>query len=108
MKFNERLKELRESAGLTQEIMADKLGVSTGAIGNWEAGTRFPKKAMQESIADFFNVDMDYLLCRTNEKPEFSLEELWIIENYRKADDWDQKTVRHVLWRYDEGGRNEN
>ncbi len=64
--FSERLKELRLSRGLSQVELSKGLGVSKGAINNYEHSVREPKFEMLEAIADFFNVDMDYLLGKSN------------------------------------------
>lgn len=55
-------KRIREQCGLTQQQMADKLGVSRSAIGMYEKGEREPNFETLELIADTFNVDMNYLL----------------------------------------------
>lgn len=64
--FGARLKELRRNAGLTQKEFAQKIStkkdkVTASAVGMWEQGRRFPDINTFEIIADFFNVDMDYL-----------------------------------------------
>ena len=63
-------KKLRLSMGLTQEELASKLNISRSRIGMYETGSREPDFETLELIADFFNVDMDYLLGRT-EKTSF-------------------------------------
>ena len=55
-------RKIREQSGLTQQQMADKLGVSRSAIGMYENGEREPNFETLELIADTFNVDMNYLL----------------------------------------------
>lgn len=55
-------KELRIKSGLTQQEMADKLKISRSSIGMYESGEREPSFELLEAIADFFNVDMNYLL----------------------------------------------
>ena len=55
-------RKIREQSGLTQQQMADKLGVSRSAIGMYENGEREPNFETLELIADTFNVDMKYLL----------------------------------------------
>ncbi|MGN0620003.1 MAG: LexA family protein [Ruminiclostridium sp.] len=60
-KFSERLKELRTSRKLSQQELADKLGTSKSSVNMYERGEREPGLEMLETIADFFNVDMDYL-----------------------------------------------
>ena len=55
-------KNLRLSSGLTQQEMADKLKISRSSIGMYENGEREPSFELLEAIADFFNVDMNFLL----------------------------------------------
>ena len=55
-------KRIREQSGLTQQQMADKLGISRSAIGMYEKGEREPNFETLELIADTFNVDMNFLL----------------------------------------------
>lgn len=64
--FQSVLKSLRKSLGLTQDELANKLNVSRSTIGMYESGSREPDYETLEAIADFFNVDTDYLLGRTN------------------------------------------
>ena len=64
--FKSVLRTLRLSRGLTQEDLARSLKISRSTIGMYERGDRQPDYETLESIADFFNVDIDYLLGRTN------------------------------------------
>lgn len=59
------LKSLRTSFGMTQNQLADQLNISRSTIGMYEKGAREPDYETLESIADIFNVDIDYLLGRT-------------------------------------------
>ena len=99
--FPERLKELRENANLTQVELAEKLNLSKGTIGNYESGVRRPRYEDMEAIADLFNVEIDYLVGRSNKKPEFSLLEIWIIQCYRQADSDTQEGIKAILKRFD-------
>ncbi len=63
--FQNIFKCLRTSSKLTQAEMAEKLGISRSTIGMYETGAREPDFETLEKIADFFNVDIDYLLGRT-------------------------------------------
>lgn len=60
--FKDTLIRLRKSRGLTQEDLAKIIGVSRGAIANYEKGIREPSFEMLEKIADCFNVSMSELL----------------------------------------------
>lgn len=64
--FQTVLKSLRTAKSLTQEDLAKILGVSRSTIGMYENGSREPDYEMLELIADYFNVDIDYLLGRSN------------------------------------------
>ena len=63
--FQSVLKSLRKSNNLTQEDLAKALKVSRSTIGMYENGSREPDYETLEAIADYFNVDIDYLLGRT-------------------------------------------
>lgn len=67
-KFNERLKLLRNDAGLSQQEFAKRMGVSKSSINMYERGEREPGLETLEAIADYFNVDMDYLLGKSEYK----------------------------------------
>lgn len=62
--FCDVLKKLRNEMNLTQQQLADKLGVSRSTIGMYEKGVREPDFETSELIADFFNVRLDVLLDR--------------------------------------------
>lgn len=67
--FRLRLKDLRESKGISQKQLADFLNVSQGSIGNWESGIREPNFATVEKIANYFNVSVDYIMGRETPCP---------------------------------------
>lgn len=62
MEFKERLRELRKRRGLSQVVLAERLGLSKSTIGAYETGDISPSLEALNAIADFFNVDIDYLL----------------------------------------------
>lgn len=63
--FKERLSELRKEKDISQEKFADLIGVSKSTISMYENGNRTPDFETEEKIADFFNVDLDYLRGRS-------------------------------------------
>ena len=63
-KYGNRLRELREQRQYTQETLAKLLNTSRSRIAMYERGERQPDFEMQEAIADFFNVTIDYLFGR--------------------------------------------
>ena len=64
--FSERLKELRLSSGLTQKEVAEKVGLTKNALGNYEAGIREPYLTILIKLCDLFDVSADYLLGRND------------------------------------------
>lgn len=63
--FNGVLKSLRTAKGLTQIELSKILKISRSTIGMYESGAREPDFETLELIADYFNVDTDYLIGRT-------------------------------------------
>ena len=66
MDFGNRLIELREESSLTREELANKLNITYSALSKYETNKRFPDKETLGKLADFFDVSVDFLLCRTN------------------------------------------
>ncbi|WP_270213453.1 helix-turn-helix domain-containing protein [Dorea formicigenerans] len=63
-----RLKELREERGLSQMAAGTVLGVSRSTIAGYETKGREPDAHMLITMADFYDVSMDYLVGRKDEK----------------------------------------
>lgn len=72
MPFGKVLKRLRTQNNLTQKQLADVLGISESTVGMYERGHREPAFEMLEAIADYFNVDMDYLTGRTDVERKYT------------------------------------
>lgn len=58
------LAELRQAANMTQEDMAERIGVSRQAVAKWELGKSTPDLAKLIALADFFDVSLDKLTGR--------------------------------------------
>lgn len=65
-KFNERLRSLRAHSSLSQADLGRMLKLSKSSVNMYERGEREPGLATLEKIADYFNVDMDYLLGKSD------------------------------------------
>ena len=66
--LGKRLKELRDEQGLTQEQVANAIGVEAGAYSNYERETRTPDVQKLTALADFYRVTIDYLCGRTTQR----------------------------------------
>ena len=64
--FGERLRELRKFKKQTQKELANEIGVSESTVSMYEMERREPDFETLEVLADYFNVDVDYLLGRTS------------------------------------------
>jgi len=67
--LNERLKKLRKTLDLTQQELANKIGIARGNIGAYEVGKNAPSDAVISLICKQFNVDENWL--RTGEGEMF-------------------------------------
>ena len=67
-KFSNRLKALRAESGLSQAEFAKSVGCTKSSINMYERGEREPGLEKLEAFADFFNVDMDFLLGKSEYK----------------------------------------
>ena len=73
-RFGERLKKLRRDKDITQDNLAEYLGISYQAVSKWENGAGFPDITLLPAIAGFFGVSADYLLGIEQEKHLFHLD----------------------------------
>ena len=62
MTFGERLQALRQRAGMSQDALAERLGVSRQAVSRWERDETMPETDKVIALADMFGVTTDYLL----------------------------------------------
>ena len=72
--FSKILRELRTTRDKTQDELAKALDVSKSAISMYENGNRKPDFETLEAIADYFNVDIDYLLGRETQQSSYFLD----------------------------------
>ncbi|MCK1206317.1 helix-turn-helix domain-containing protein [Streptococcus uberis] len=70
-----RLKELREKNSLTQQELADKIGVSKRTLGYWEKGKQI-KPDQAKKLAEYFEVSVGYLLGFTDNPKQYIDEEV--------------------------------
>lgn len=66
--FSVRLKELRKERRLTQKQLAQILFVDDTSISKYENGKNGPENVILQQMADYFNVSIDYLLGRTDNR----------------------------------------
>lgn len=102
MGISNRLRERREQLGLTQGEVASKLGITPGAVGNYENGVSTPKADILFKVFDALKCDANYLFQdeMKNLKSEDSAtpyEMDNIIKKYRALDDFGKDTVQMIV-----------
>ena len=82
MDLAEKIQKLRKQKGLSQEQLADKLGISRQSISKWEADQASPEIDKIVKLSEIFEVSTDYLLKdKSEQKSEL------IVESYQRKQD---------------------
>ena len=76
MKLNEKIFQCRKRSGLSQEELADRVGVSRQAVSKWELGTALPEPDKLKLLAKTFGVSTDWLLDDEQEIPQAPRQEM--------------------------------
>ena len=94
------IKTNRKRCGLTQEEMANRLGVTASAVNKWENGATLPDVTMLSPIARLLGITVDSLLSfretLTEEELREKMEYLWGLLNsgsYAEAFSWSKNTA---------------
>lgn len=69
MQLHEKIFQCRKRCGLSQQELADRLGVSRQAVSKWELGTALPELDKLKLLAGVFCVSADWLLDETQDAP---------------------------------------
>ena len=101
MSFASRLKEQRERMGLTQAALAAKLGITKGAVGNYETGLNSPKAEILFKVFEVLHCDANYLfqdeMSSLREDTASPDEMELLVKKFRRLDAVSQKVVLTVL-----------
>ena len=104
MQFSGKLAELRRRKGLSQEQLADLLGVTRQSVSKWESGSAMPELAKLVALSELFGVSVDYLVKDHLEEPETPGAD-W--EDWTQAERLERKVddltryVRGTIYAYD-------
>ena len=93
--FDKILKLLRNEKNMSQQELADALGISKSSINMYERGERQPNFETLETIADYFNVDIDFLLGRTNKTTKI-IQPTTIAAHF-EGDDYTEEEMDEIL-----------
>lgn len=98
MVFAEKLQTLRKGKGLSQEALAEAVGVSRQAVSKWESGQAYPEIDKLVSISNLFSVSIDSLVKDEAEQPnEPETEKSSPIFYHRAYYDYEFKSKRTVM-----------
>lgn len=76
IKMGEKIRALRKQKGISQEVLAQALGVSFQAVSKWETATTLPDVALIPAIASFFGVSTDELFDMNRMEQEARVAEI--------------------------------
>lgn len=94
--FSTVLKHLRDSENLTQEELAKRLNISRSRLASYEQGQREPDFELLEVIADYFNVDLDYLLGRSDTTTQINQVVTIAAHKNNPDEDWTQEELDEI------------
>ena len=103
-----RLKELRHKKGISQQILAEEVGVSQQSVNKYENQAVEPDIRTMIAIADYFNTSVDYLIGHTEissriEKTspcDLNKEEEEFLSKWRKLDQEEKDSLSSVVQNY--------
>ena len=72
-----RLKEIREDRDLSQKIIAKALNITQQQYSMYELGIRLIPIDKLCLLADYYNVSLDYLVCRADERKSYPKSKLY-------------------------------
>lgn len=106
--FKERLRMLRTNKGISVAMLAQEIGLSVSSVQQYESGKRYPSRKVQRIIADYFGVEIDYLIGKTETDDikkikTFKLSDearaFEFLRKYRNADDTTKEIVDKLISR---------
>lgn len=100
MSLGERIKEQRKNCGLSQEKVAELVGVSRQAVTKWEAEQSAPSTENLFRLAEIFGTTVDILLASEEEEKNSPAEQIYYLykmEEAKKADDLRARRKKNIL-----------
>ena len=95
-----RIKEARLALGLTQDELAKKIGVTKGAVANYENNVSHPKETVIYSLIGALGVDANFLFqdcVQTKKAPAISAEAMKVAKDYDELPYWGQHMVKTLI-----------
>jgi len=103
MTLGEKIKSLRTKTNITQEELAEKVGVSRQAVTKWESDIGMPDVENIKNIATLFNITVDELLDYKREiLGEIVLEEKYSLDGIKKEDKARCKEEQYIINKFNQ------
>lgn len=104
--LDENIRVMRREKGLTQEQLAEVMGVSTASVSKWETGVAAPELGMLAALADYFEMSIDALIGHTVGRAQLKeqiakIEELSLANEDEKAMEQAEELLRRYPNEYD-------
>ena len=91
LQIGEKIKHLRHENNVTQEHLAEILGVSCQSVSRWELGICYPDIELLPTIANYFDITLDNLIGMNDIRSEAKRNEIFTtILNYEKCGNWNE------------------
>ncbi len=90
----DRLKKLCEEQQISIVELEEKLGFGRNSLYGWKK--KIPNGANLEKVADFFNVSVDYILGRTNQKSLPEDNTVHTIAAHHEGDEWTEEELEEI------------
>ena len=97
MRIGEQIKNYRKTVGLTQEQVANYLGVSTPAVNKWEKGNTYPDISLLPALARLLKIDMNELFSFREELTEKEIGLLFHWTALQRLSRWHLVKYRSIL-----------
>jgi len=98
--LGDKIKEYRTGNGMSQEKVAELVGVSRQAVTKWEVGQTAPGTENLFKLAEIFNIRVDDLLEKDNGENQLNIEEIYYaykLEEEKKAVERKKKVKKYTL-----------
>ncbi len=95
IRIGSKVRQLRKKQGLTQEQLAEKIGVSFQAVSKWENDIALPDITIIPALANYFGVSTDEILCYDSSEKDKEIKQL-VYESYELRET-DPETGRSIL-----------
>ncbi len=95
--LKDRIKQLRNEKGITQDDLASYLRISRSTVAGYETGKRKPDTDTLQKIVEYFDVSVDYILGLTDERTPADKIKKALSDDPELADFWDKLSQREDL-----------